>query len=81
MCCLGRTVNVEVDAYPEGTTERPARGGDLPAGVATVAFAVDDLDRVAVEWRGPIQRLDGTPYHGRRAATCVGAVELIEVGA
>ncbi len=80
MTCVGRDVNNEVDQYPETTIERPCADGMLPPGIALVSYIVQSLDAVTAEFIAPPRTYEGLPYHGRRAATCVGAAgELIEL--
>ena len=80
MTCVGRDVNNEVDQYPESTIERPCVGGMLPPGIAVVSYIVQSLDAVTAKFITPPRSYEGLPYHGRRAATCVGAAgELIEL--
>lgn len=82
MTCVGRDVINEVGQYPETTIERPCRDGMLPPGICMASYIVESLDKVTVDFLAPPRAYAGLPYHGRRAATCVGAagelVELIE---
>jgi len=84
MTCVGRDVNNEVDQYPEETTERAVTEGVLPPGIAMVTYMVQSLDAVKADFIAPPRAYECLPYHGRRAATCIGAagelVELIEIG-
>ncbi len=80
----GRMPIVEVDDYPEATTERPRHPGMLPPGNALVSLGVDDLARCDVRWITPPALHEGAIYEGRRAGTTQGPagelVELIETG-
>ena len=80
----GRMPIVEVDDYPDATTERPRPPGMLPPGNALVSLAVDDLARCDIRWITPPAMHEGAIYEGRRAGTTRGPagelVELIETG-
>ncbi|WP_339693614.1 VOC family protein [uncultured Parasphingorhabdus sp.] len=71
---------IEVDDYPVEATVRERHDGMLPPGNALVSLAVDDLDKIDVEWITVPQKRDSAPYCGRRSATTVGpAGELLEL--
>lgn len=71
---------IEVDEYPETAINRPKRDGDLPPGLAMVSFEVESIDALGLDLIQPPVKLDGAPYHGRRAAVTIGvAGELIEL--
>ena len=74
---------IEADTMPTSTLPRTARAGELPPAIAMVSFGVDKLPET-LESLSPPQTLPAAPYHGRRAAVCVGPagelVELIERG-
>ncbi len=80
----GRMPIVEIDDYPEETTQRPTMPGCLPPGNALVTLAVESLDMLDLEWIAPPQILPGPLYGGRRAATVRGPagelLELLEIG-
>ncbi len=76
----GRMPIIEIDDYPPQTLPRRADTGCLPPGNSMVTLAVDDLDRVEVDWIAPPQILPGALYAGRRSATVRGlAGELLEL--
>lgn len=71
---------IEVDDYPVEATVRERHDGMLPPGNALVSLAVDDLDKIDIEWIMAPQKRDAAPYSGRRSATTVGpAGELLEL--
>ena len=70
---------IEADTMPTSTLPRTARAGELPPAIAMVSFGVDKLPET-LEYLSPPQTLPAAPYHGRRAAVCVGpAGELVEL--
>ena len=74
---------IEADTMPASTLPRRAIDGELPPAIAMVSFGVDALPD-SLDYIAPPRVLASTPYHGRRAAVCVGPggelVELIERG-
>jgi hypothetical protein len=72
---------IEADTMPPGTLPRLADAGELPPAIAMVSFGIDALPE-GLDWLAPPATLPIAPYHGRRAALCVGAggelIELIE---
>jgi hypothetical protein len=72
---------IEADHMPEATLPRVAREGELPPAISMVTFVVKTLPE-GLTWLAPPRALPQAPYHGRRAAVCVGAagewIELIE---
>jgi hypothetical protein len=73
---LPRSFLIELDEYPPGAIERPAREGELPPGMATVSFNVGSLGGFEAE----SIVVNETPYDGRRVAVVAGAAgELIEL--
>ncbi|MEZ5499609.1 MAG: hypothetical protein R3E77_09305 [Steroidobacteraceae bacterium] len=72
---------IELDTMPSSTTARPQPPGELPVAISMVSFAVDALPD-GLSYRATPRDIAETPYHGRRAAVCVGAggewIELIE---
>ncbi|ASK88887.1 VOC family protein [Sphingorhabdus sp. SMR4y] len=75
---------VEVDDYPAEATARLHHDGMLPPGNALVSLAVDNLDKITVDWISPPRTSTAAPYNGRRSATTIGPagelLELIEIG-
>jgi len=70
---------IEADKMPPATLPRTARDGELPPAIAMVSFIVKQLPG-GLSWLAPPRTLAQAPYHGRRAAVCVGAAgELIEL--
>lgn len=66
---------IEVDVYPDVTGPRPVENGHLPAAMAVVSIAAEELPA-----RIPGHRLSSPPYDGRRAALLRGAAgELVEL--
>jgi catechol 2,3-dioxygenase-like lactoylglutathione lyase family enzyme len=87
---LPKNFLVELDEYPAAAAPRPARGDELPPGMAIVTFGVRSLDALRVPTlaspsalAGPAA-LEAAPYHGRRALLLRGGagelVELVELG-
>ena len=72
---------IEADTMPPATRPRVALDGELPPAIAMVTFVVDALPD-SLEYLAPPVALPEAPYHGRRAAVCIGAagewIELIE---
>lgn len=72
---------IEADTMPASTLPRPAVEGELPPAIAMVSFDVEALPS-SLEYLCAPQALPEAPYHGRRAAVCIGAagewIELIE---
>lgn len=76
----GRLPIVEVDDYPAEATVRQGDAEMLPPGNAMITLAVDDLDRLDVDFIAQPVRREGPLYAGRRVATVRGhAGELIEL--
>lgn len=75
---------IEADTMPPATRPRLATEGELPPAIAMVSFGVDALPE-SLEYLATPTALPEAPYHGRRAAVCVGSagewIELIERGA
>ncbi|HEY9092575.1 hypothetical protein [Parasphingorhabdus sp.] len=75
---------LEVDDYPAEATTRPRHDGMLPPGNALVTLAVDDLDRINIDWISAPQVREGALYQGRRTASVKGPagelLELVEIG-
>jgi catechol 2,3-dioxygenase-like lactoylglutathione lyase family enzyme len=73
---------IELDEYPDAIRPRPVPDGELPPGVAMVAFEVSDLDAFDLPWRAEPKTIKAFPYDGRRIAVTVGPagewIELIE---
>jgi hypothetical protein len=73
---------IEFDEYPEGAAARPVVAGQLPPGVAMVAFETTDLDALDLSWNTEPRAIAEFPYNGRRVAVTVGPagewLELIE---
>lgn len=70
---------IEADRMPPATLPRTAREGELPPAISMVSFIVKQLPQ-GLSWLAPPRALAPAPYHGRRAAICVGAAgELIEL--
>jgi len=70
---------IEADKMPPATLPRTARDGELPPAISMVSFIVKQLPS-GLSWLAPPRTLALAPYHGRRAAVCVGAAgELIEL--
>lgn len=70
---------IEADRMPPATLPRTAREGELPPAISMVTFVVKQLPE-SLSWLAPPRALPQAPYHGRRAAVCVGAAgELIEL--
>ncbi len=76
---------LELDQYPEGTTERPSVPGALPPGVAIVSMMYPDFARLEPHWSSPPEVREGPLYGGRRVGvlrTPEGALlEVVEGGA
>jgi catechol 2,3-dioxygenase-like lactoylglutathione lyase family enzyme len=72
---------IEADTMPATTLPRPAIDGELPPAIAMVSFDVDSFPTDLAYLAAP-QALPEAPYHGRRAAVCLGPagewIELIE---
>jgi hypothetical protein len=72
---------IEADTMPPATRPRVALDGELPPAIAMVTFVVDALPD-SLEYLAPPVALPEAPYHGRRAAVCVGSagewIELVE---
>lgn len=68
---------------PVATLPRTAHAGELPPAIAMVSFGVDTLPDSLTYVAAP-RALPATPYHGRKAAVCIGPggewIELIERG-
>lgn len=73
---------IEADTMPSTTLPRTAEPDELPPAIAMVSFGIDKLATDGLEWLAPPAALPIAPYHGRRAAVCVGVggewIELIE---
>lgn len=81
--CVGRTMNNEIDQYPDETIERSYADGMLVPGISAMTYMVKSLDGLDIEFLSAPQIHAGALYNGRRSACCVGAagelVELIEM--
>lgn len=75
---------IEADQMPPRVAPRPCDPGQLPPGIAMVTFEVESLPEDLQSALGPAVLVQGPPYDGRRARTCVGAtgelIELVEAG-
>lgn len=73
---------LELDEYPENSSPRPRRRGELPGGMSMVSFKSVALDEVGVPLRAEPVTIDAFPYNGRRVAATEGPagewLELIE---
>jgi catechol 2,3-dioxygenase-like lactoylglutathione lyase family enzyme len=82
MTRTGRIPASEIDQYPAAAIARPVTPGELPPGNAMVSFIHDGLDRLTDHLAGPVVRLDGPLYAGRRVGLVRGpsgeSIELIE---
>jgi len=82
MTKTGRIPGCEIDQYPAEAPVRDVPAGELPPGNAVVSFIYGSLDEVRVPFLGPLVRLEGELYQGRRMGCVRGAagelVELIE---
>ncbi len=80
MARLSPEYAIEIDGYPPAATPRPARAGELPPAVATVAFEVASLDATRIAPLAPARAVAGKPYDGRRVGVVRGAAgELLEL--
>jgi hypothetical protein len=80
MARLSPEYAVEIDGYPSTATPRPARQGELPPAVATVAFEIESLDSIRGERLAPPRPVAGKPYDRRRVVVVRGAAgELLEL--
>lgn len=85
MTKTGRMPGCEIDQYPAAAVPRDVTPGELPPGNALVSFISGPLEALEVPLLGPVARLDGELYEGRRVACVRGAsgelIELIEADA
>lgn len=73
---------IQLDAHPDAAEPPQRADGDLPPGIALVAFEVPTLDGLDLPFLAPPRAIDAPPYDGRRVATVVGpSGELIELAA
>ena len=80
MTKTGRMPGCEIDQYPSAATPRAVTPGELPPGNALVSFISGPLDMLKVPLLGPVARLEGALYAGRRVGCARGAAgELIEL--
>jgi len=81
---VGGQCYIEADEMPPQVALRPCDPGQLPPAIAMVSFEVDRLPEQLPSALGPTVAVQGLPYGGRPARTCVGAtgelIELIEAG-
>ena len=81
--CVGRTMNNEIDLYPDETVKRPCTEGMLVPGISAMSYMVNSLDDLDVAFLSAPIIHAGALYDGRRSACCIGAagelVELIEM--
>lgn len=64
-----RDVFLEVDQYPEGSTPRPKRDGELFPGISLATLYHPDFDAVLDRAKVTAQHHDGIIYGGKRALT------------
>jgi hypothetical protein len=80
---LAGRCTVEINQLGVAISRRPSEGL-LPAGIAMVSFALDNLDNLGLKPVSPARSLPGPLYRGQRVAACRGAagelMELIEAG-
>jgi len=77
---VGGQCYIEADEMPSQVAPRPCDPGQLPPGIAMVTFEVERLPGNLPSALGPAVVVQGLPYGGRPARTCVGATgELIEL--
>lgn len=77
---LPRQFLIEIDQYPEAATERPHRQGELPPGMAMVAFTTSNLDALSDRLIANPAAIAAEPYAGRVTGVIRGAAgELIEL--
>ena len=77
---LPRQFLIEIDQYPEAATERPHRQGELPPGMAMVAFTTPNLDALSDRLIASPAAIAAAPYAGRVTGVIRGAAgELIEL--
>jgi len=75
----GRSL-IEVDGYPREARPRARVDGVLPPGNALMSVLVDSLDGLKLKYFREPTLFAEAPYHGRRAATVLGAMgELLEL--
>ncbi len=81
LVALSSSYALEIDEYPEGTTARPCRPGDLPPGIAMVGLSAAAFTRETLPWRSPpTLRANDDPHAGLHAGLIIGAAgERIEV--
>lgn len=79
---LPKNFLIEIDEYPESATPRSHRPGELPPGMAMVAFTTPSLDELKEYLLAPPVRVVLAPYSDRRVGVIRGAggelLELIE---
>ena len=77
---LPEKTSIEIDDYPAAATLRPRNPESLPPGICTVSFAVDSLEKVSLDFIGPIGVIPEFPYNQRKMGVIVGnASEMIEL--
>ncbi len=77
---LPRDFLVELDGYPDTSGPRPARAGELPPGMASVAFRASGLPVGNAASRDPGVVVDDPPYAGARVTLLRGVTgERIEL--
>jgi len=80
MARISPQLGIEIDGYPETSTTRPQRYGELPPAMAIVGFEVESFDGLEPLMIAPPQTISGMPYDGRTVAIVRGAAgELIEL--
>lgn len=80
MARVSPQLGIELDGYPETSTTRPQRYGELPPAQAMLSFEVDSFDNFANILLAPPQTISVMPYEGRSVAVVRGvAGELIEL--
>jgi catechol 2,3-dioxygenase-like lactoylglutathione lyase family enzyme len=77
---LPRNFLIEIDQYPQTATARTHRQGELPPGMAMVAFTTPSLDELGGRLLAAPAAIESAPYAGRRVGVIRGAAgELIEL--
>ncbi len=80
MARLPSQFSIEIDQYPPSATTRAHRHGELPPGIAMVAFTTRNLAALRDHWLAEPKAISSVPYGGRRVAVIRGpAGELIEL--
>ncbi len=79
---MPRNFLVELDQYPEMTTPRPVRDGEIPPGMSIVSFEFEELGSSDIPWHTAPRIMNEEPYAGRLAGTVIGPagewLELVE---